>query len=81
MVMYCGAYESTAAILQLLIDAGGDVNRKSVGQRPLRPVVLYNKPHKLSVLLAQPSLDLSIQFEGKTQNSMHVTMAGLHWRT
>ena len=64
-LMYYGAYYSTAAMLQLLIDAGGDVNRKSVGQPPLFWAVGYSED-KVRVLLAQPSLDLTIKHDGKT---------------
>ena len=43
-VMWYGAWYSTAAILQLLIDAGGDVNRASgiYGGPPLFTAVEYN---------------------------------------
>ena len=59
-VMYHGAYYSTAGMLQLLIDAGGDVNRPSGGQPPLFTAVLgFNSEGNVRVLLAQPSLDLA----------------------
>ena len=64
--MVNGAYHSTAAILQLLIDAGGDVNRESRGQSPMYDAVLANSEDNVRVLLAQPSLDLTITYEGKT---------------
>ena len=65
-VMYDGAYRSTAGILQLLIDAGGDVNRKSCGERPLFPAARgVNSEDNVRVLLAQPSLDLTLTYYGK----------------
>ena len=66
-VMYYGARCSTAGTLQLLIDAGGDVNRKSAGMPPLISTVDGdNREDKTLVLLAQPSLDLTIQYAGHT---------------
>ena len=66
-VMWYGTYYSTAAILQLLIDAGGDVNRESCGQPPLFTAVRGNNSEdKVRVLLAQPSLDFTIKHKGKT---------------
>ena len=65
-VMSCGARSSTAAMLQLLIDAGGDVNRGSYGQPPLFTAIRRNSADNVRVLLAQPLLDLTIQYEGKT---------------
>ena len=67
-VMFHGAYRSTAAILQLLIDAGGDVNRLSGSRPPLFWAVWCgNRKDKVRVLLAQPSLDLTINlYAGKT---------------
>ena len=51
---------SSAAILQLLIDAGGDVNRESVGQPPLFAAMLGFSEDKVRMLLAQPSTDFTI---------------------
>ena len=66
-VMASGAYKSTAAFLQLLVDAGGDVNRESGGQPPLFGAVDgYNSEDKVRVVLAQPSLDCTITCYGKT---------------
>ena len=59
-VMNYGAYWSTAGILQLLIDAGGVVSRESVGRPSLGCVDI------VQVLLAQPSLDFAVQYDGKT---------------
>ena len=65
-VMYFGARHSTAAILQLLIDAGGDVNRGSSNALPLFSAVEgYHGEDRVRVLLAQPSLDLTIKYGGK----------------
>ena len=69
VVMLNGAADSTAAMLQLLIDAGGDVNRESDEVPPLFGAIdgYYNDSEaNVRVLLAQPSLDLSIKYEGKT---------------
>ena len=67
MVMWQGACKSTAGILQLLIDVGGDVNRESGGRPPLFPAVEgFNSEDNVRVLLAQPSLDLTIKSDGKT---------------
>ena len=68
-VVYSGAFRSTAAILQLLIDAGGDVNRESCGRPPLFPAVLSisNSKDTVRVLLAQPSLEFAIEsYDGET---------------
>ena len=66
-VMFCGARLSTAAILQLLIDAGGDVNRESGGEPPLVSAVRgWYGEDNVPVLLAQPSLDFTVEFNGKT---------------
>ena len=65
-VMYYGARYSTAVILQLLIDAGGDVNRESVGQPPLWHAVRgNNRQANARVLLAQPSLDFAVVCYGE----------------
>ena len=66
-VMHSGAYNSTAAILQLVIDAGGDINRESGGEPPLLTAVRgENSEDNVRVLLAEPSLDFTIKSEGKT---------------
>ena len=65
-VMANGAGYSSAAILQLLIDAGGDVNRMSVGEPPLFYAVDGNSKDNVRVLLAQPSLDFTVMHTGKT---------------
>ena len=66
-VMWYGAIDSGASIFQLLIDAGGDVNRECWGQPPLFTAAWGdNCEVNVRVLLAQPSLDLTIKFEGRT---------------
>ena len=66
-VMACGTSTSTAAILQLLMDVGGDVNRESGGPPPLFWAVdSDNSNDSVRVLLAQPWLDYAIKFEGKS---------------
>ena len=66
-VMLYGAFRSSTATLQLLIDAGGDVNRDCDGQPPLFWAVQgINKKAKVGVLLAQPSLDLTVKCNDKT---------------
>ena len=66
VLYYCTRF-STAGILQLLIDAGGDVNRASWGRPPLIWAVQgTDSEDKVRVLLAQPSLDLTVTYKGKT---------------
>ena len=65
-VMSAATCWGTPAMLQLLIDAGGDVNRKSHGRPPLFWAIHENNLATLSVLLVQPSLDLSCTFENKS---------------
>jgi hypothetical protein len=67
---FAGAAFSTAGILQLLINGGGNVNEQDTyGQTPLIAVVLGNKGDaavRLQMLLACPELDLGAKYEGKT---------------
>ena len=59
-VMYHCAYYTTGSILQLLVDAGGDVNYRTYGDVPLLDAVrskLYEET--VPVLLAEPSLDFA----------------------
>ena len=66
-VMYYGARFSTAGILLLLIDAGGDVNRETYVLPPLFAAVWGNNwEDNVRVLLAQPSLDFTIKYDGYT---------------
>ena len=66
-VMWHGARFSTAGILQPLIDAGGDANRQSWTEPPLFCGVRgYNSEDRVRVLLALPSLDLTIKHDDRT---------------
>ena len=65
-VMHYGAGWGTVDILRLLIDAGGDVNRESGGEPPLFSAVMIGSVNKVRVLLAQPSLDLTITDHDQT---------------
>ena len=65
-VMWYGSIESTAAILQLLIDAGGDVSGESDGVPRLHAAVADNNEGKVRALLAQPSLDLTAICDDQT---------------
>ena len=65
-VMYYGAGYGTPAILQLLIDAGGDVNRESRKRLPLTKAAENNRDRNAQVLLAQPALDFTVTRKGKT---------------
>ena len=66
-VMSCGTAISTAGILQLLIDAGGDINLDGGGVLPLFWAVEGNNfQDKVRVLLAQPSLCFTVECYGKT---------------
>ena len=66
-VTLLGAHNSTSTILQLLMDAGGDVNRDS-GRVPLLFIAVrgFNSEDKVRVLLAQPYLDLTTKYKGRT---------------
>jgi ankyrin repeat protein len=68
--VWWAAFNSTADILQLLIDGGGSINRvDNDGQTPLIALVMYNygdAAARLQVLLACPDLDLDAEFGGKT---------------
>ena len=69
-VMYDGARLSTAGILQLLIDAGGNVNRRCGPTRkqlpPLFSAMFANNEDTTRLLLAQPLLDVSLVSSSKT---------------
>ena len=61
IVMATGAFSSTAGTLQLLIDAGGGVNRESDGEPLLFHALRgYYSEDNVRVLLAQPSLDFTV---------------------
>jgi ankyrin repeat protein len=65
-----GAVDSTADILQLLIDGGGSVNEpRNDGCTPLIALLRWingDAAARLEVLLACPELDLDAEYEGKT---------------
>ena len=65
-VMCYGVTYSSPEVLQLLIDAGGDVNRESGGFTPLFKAALHDKRDHARLLLALPSLDLTVTSAGKT---------------
>ena len=76
-VMEKAAFGDSADILQLLIDAGGDVNMASNGRAPLVNAVRgnHNRTAVMTVLLAEPSLDLTItDTDGKTAEEMASTL-------
>jgi ankyrin repeat protein len=67
--VWVGAYNSTADILQMLIDGGGSVNEPdNYGETPLIALVdnYGDVAARLQVLLACPELDLDAEFKGKT---------------
>ena len=67
MVMCFGAWYSTTAILQLLIDAGGDVNQGGGVEPALFAAVRgVRSKDNVRVLLAQPSLDCTIGYLDET---------------
>ncbi len=72
-----GAFESTADILQLVINGGGNVNEpNNYGEAPLIAVGLWNKgnaPGRLQVLLACPELDLDATYQCKTAEQWAAT--------
>ena len=67
-VMWAGAQHSSASTLQLLIDVGGDTNRADHGGPPLFTAITSSKSseEKVRLLLADPSLDLTKKYKGKT---------------
>ena len=65
-VVYYGVLGNAVRILQLLIDAGGDVNRTSGGRQPLFAAVAQCSEDVVGTLVALPSLDFTIQYEGKS---------------
>ncbi len=69
-LVWWGAADSTADIVQLLIDGGGSVNEPdNCGQTPLIALIWYDigdVADRLGVLLACPELDLDAKHDGKT---------------
>jgi hypothetical protein len=76
-VMWRGAFGSTADILQLLIDSGGDVNEPmNNGDPPLLALVKYNSGDaaaRLEVLLACPELNLDAACDGTSAEEWGVS--------
>jgi ankyrin repeat protein len=67
--VWCGAADSAADILQLLIDGGGSVNEADDdGETPLIALMYHigDAAGRLRVLLARPELELDVTFKGKT---------------
>jgi ankyrin repeat protein len=68
--VWVGAYDSTADILQLLINGGGSVNEvTNFGDTPLIALVTHNvgdKAARLQMLFACPELDLDATYHGIT---------------
>ena len=69
-VMYHAVCNSTPAILQLLIDAGADVNRESGSVLGVRPPLIWAMAVKAEVcvrlLLAHPATDVTAAYMGRT---------------
>ena len=67
-VMSCGVTYGAGASggLQLLIDAGGSVNRVSGHWPPLYSAVFWKHDAAVQLLLAHPSLDLTFVLGGQT---------------
>ena len=66
-VMYYSACRSATAMLQLLIDAGGAINPPgSRGWPQLLTAGFKDRDDNVRLLLAQPSLDLTIIVDNKT---------------
>ena len=58
-------------MLQLLIEAGGEVNSNNSVGPPLYDTVYGNREDQLRVLLAQPSLDLTIKsYDGRNTRTV-----------
>ena len=66
LIVACGD-GSSLATLRLLIDVGGDLNQScDSGDLPLFWAIINNRDAKVSMLLSEPSLDLTASFEGYT---------------
>ena len=63
-VLYCAGYQPQPGIMQLLLDAGGDVNRETCGVMPLFSVLHYGLLDTARVVLADPTYDFSIKWRG-----------------
>jgi ankyrin repeat protein len=75
--VWVGAYDSTADILQLLINGGGSVNEvTNFGDTPLMAIMKYNRGEvaaRLQILLASLELDLDARSDGKTAEEWAVS--------
>ena len=69
-VMCTSAGHGGADALQLLIDAGGDVNWDSVGQAPVVSAIGLDNVSTVRVLLAQPSLDVTVKYDHDSLNDL-----------
>ena len=69
-VMSAGAYGASARILQLLVDAGGDLHRRSSGWPPVFAALSVFSPgncgQKVQVFLSQPRFRMSDGYDGMT---------------
>ena len=74
-VMFYAAVCSAPDILQLVIDAGGDVSGASGGMPPL---YFATREDNVRLLLAQPSLDLSVMRHEQTAEQF-ARDQGRHW--
>ena len=74
-VMFHAAVCSAPDILQLVIDAGGDVSGASGGMPPL---YFATREDNVRLLLAQPSLDLSVMRHEQTAEQF-ARDQGRHW--
>ena len=75
-VMNAGARCSSAEVLQLLIDAGADVNAESDHLLPVFWADIGYNEAKMQVLLSQPSLDLGRTSNGKTPQQFARSLGG-----
>ena len=76
-VMDYGTFEGTAARLQLLIDAGGDVNGETVDGQPLVFFAVDSGiEDSVRVLLSEPSLDLLTSYEGRSPEEYALVYSG-----
>ena len=65
-VMFFGACYATAGVLQLLLDAGGDVNRECRHVPPLFWAVGGKVTENVGVLLAHAGLDFTVTYKSNT---------------
>ena len=65
-LMWHATRHSTPAILQLLIDTGGSINRDSAGRPPLLTAVGSGREDLVRALLEYPSLNLAVKYDGQS---------------